>query len=198
MNINLIDYDFFTFSWLDTSLENIEKHISTDNVFGDNRFRIKKVSQIIGGIRFEYNPKICIAYFIKTDNGIIMIPNLQDGWNSLFYTITFDLKTNGYFFTLSSKDIIEPYNCMIYIESGIEKRICSNIKENKKWTFYEKGEPLFFEDIGNYKNKLKRKRLNQNIIIKYLQELKITTNGLLEIENNGNNILLAEYNNRVV
>jgi hypothetical protein len=110
MNINLMDYDFFTFSWLDTSLENIEKYISTGNVFGENGFRIKKVSQIIGDIRFEYNPQICITYFIKTNNGIIMIPNLQDGWNSLFYTITFYLKINGYFFILSSKDIIEPYN----------------------------------------------------------------------------------------
>jgi hypothetical protein len=194
MNINLTDYNFFTFSWLNTSLENVEKHLTTGKVFGENKFRIKKASQIIGDICFEYNPKICMAYFIKTNNGIIMIPNLQDGWNSLFYTITFDLKINGYFFKLSSKDIIDPYNCMIYIEKGIERRICSNIKENKKWTFYEKGKPLFFEDIENYKNRLKRNRLNQNIIINYLKELKITTDNSLKIENNGNNVLLTEYN----
>jgi hypothetical protein len=194
MKINLADYNYFTFSLFNTSLKTIEKYIFSDSFFTENGFGIMRMPQSIVNICFEYNPKIVIAYFVKTSNGTIMLPNLQDGWSSLFYRITCDLKISGYRFTLSSNSEKEPYNCMVYIEDGLEKRVISNIKEDKKWTFYEKGAPLCFEDIENYKNKLKRNRLNQDIIIKYLHELNITKESMLEIQNNENDILIIKYN----
>jgi hypothetical protein len=189
MNINLSDYDFFTFSWLNTSLDVIEKYISTDTVFFENGSRIIK-NKNTNKISFEYNQKILIANFTEKDSGLIMIPNLKDGWSSLFYTLTMCLKIDGYHFKTSSNNNIEPYNCIVFIENGLEKRICSNIKEDKRWTFYEKGDPLFFETVDNYKKKLKRDRLNQEIIIEYLNRLKITNNNILEIENYKNNLII--------
>jgi hypothetical protein len=192
MVINLMDHNYFRFSWFDTSFKNIEEYLSSSKLFLDKGYRIK-YSQSINNICYEYNPNIFKAYFTKIDKGIIMIPNLIDGWKTLFHNITFNLKISGYYFSISSKNENEPYNCIIYVENGLEKRICSIIKENKKWIFYERGEPLFFENINYYQNKLKRDKLNKEIIINYLHELKIVNDNKLEIQNNSN--ILFEYDN---
>lgn len=45
--------------------------------------------------------------------------------------------------------------------------------EEDKWVFYEKGIPLDIENIDYYKNRLIRKRLNNEIIKEYLLKLGI-------------------------
>ena len=47
------------------------------------------------------------------------------------------------------------------------------IKESHKWVFYEKGEVQPFEDISNYQNKIKPKRINKEIILGYLRNVNI-------------------------
>ena len=189
MNINLQDHNYFRFSWIDAPLENIEKYMTKD-YFVKNGYRVKH-SQNIDNICFDYNPKIRKAYFVKMTNGIIMIPNLQDGWITLFHNITSNLKFSGYCFAISSKNETEPYNCITYVENGLTKRVCYVMKENKKWIFYEEGEILFFEDVKNYENKFKKDKLDQNTIINYLHKLKIVNNSVLEIQNNMN--ILVEH-----
>jgi hypothetical protein len=182
MKIDLDILDFFTFTWLDTSMDIIEKYFGTNDFKKWNINIIENCMETIE-IKFEYNPEIITAYFVKGNNGIIMLPNLQDGWLSLFHRIAGDLKITGYHFKLCSDK--EPYNCIIYLENGIEKRICYTLKDTK-WIFFEKGEPLFFEEPENYTKKIKKDRLDKEIMIKYCNKLGILNGNLLEINQNNN------------
>ena len=191
MIINLESFEYFTFSWYNTSIEKIEKYLSENVLI---KFNIKKYCQQNNAINYEYNPKTFTANFMKLNDGVIMLPNLLDGWITLFNNIIENLKINGYYFVISSEKINKSHNCMIYMENGIRKRVCYTLKDNSKWTFYENGEPLFFEDKENYKNKLKKDKMNKDILLNYCNELKIITGHELKIENTNNNIRI-EYKN---
>jgi hypothetical protein len=177
MTIDLISMDYFTFSWFDTSLDIIEKYIGMNDFKEWNINFTKNCAKSIK-VNFEYNPNIITAYFLSGNDGIIMLPNLQDGWLALFYRMANDLKINGYHFKLCSDK--EPYNCLIYLENGVEKRICYTLKDTQ-WIFFEKGEPLFFEETENYTRKIKKDRLNKEIMIKYCNKLGIINGNILEI-----------------
>ena len=191
MIIDLKSFEYFTFSWYNTSIEKIEKYLSENNLI---KFNIEKYCQQNNAINYEYNPKTFTANFMKLNDGVIMLPNLLDGWITLFNNIIENLKINGYYFVISSENIKESYNCMIYMKNGTRKRVCYTLKDNSKWTFYENGEPLFFENKENYKNKLKKDKINKDILINYCNELKIITGYELKIENTKNNIRI-EYKN---
>ena len=192
MIINLNEYNFFTFSWLNTSLDNIEKYEQNKK---DCKSKIIRNNDVNIKINFEYNPEIIKTYFLQIKNGVIMLPNLQDGWSSYFYNLTEDLKLNGFHFSLSSEKEDEPYNCMTFIENGLRKRTCYTLKEGKTWTFFEDGKPLFFEEVNYYKNKLKKLKLNKEIILNYCNKLGITNGYKLEIITERNNLKM-EYKNR--
>ena len=189
MNIDLNLMEYFTFSWLDTSLGSIEKYFLVNNF---NKFNITKEHNKNITVGFEYNPKIFVSHFVEKNNGIIMLPNLQDGWITLFYRLTSDLKINGYHFKICSNKV--PYNCIIYIEKGIKKRICYTLKDGNKWIFYETGTPLYFEEIKNYKNRIKKERLNKEIMLKYCSKLNIIKEKIMEINNEEDNIKIMYKN----
>jgi hypothetical protein len=189
MNINLNSMEFFTFSWFDISLDSIEKYFLSNDF---EYFDILKNQNENIEIEFEYNPKTFVSNFMQKNNGVIMLPNLRDGWVTLFHKITVDLKINGYHFKLSSDK--EPFNFIEYLENGIKKRICYTLKDDDKWVFYESGTPLFFEETENYKTKIKKNRLNKEIMLKYCGKLNIIKENILEINNEKNN-LRAMYKN---
>ena len=191
MIIDLESFEYFTFSWYNTTLEKIKKYLLENNSLKFNVTKNFKQSKVIS---FKYNPKTFIANFMELNGGVLMLPNLMDGWITLFNNIMANLKISGYYFVISSEKIKEPYNCMIYMENEIKKRICYTLKDNNKWMFYENGEPLFFENKKNYKNKLKKDKMNKDILINYCNELKIITGHELKIENAQNNIRI-EYKN---
>lgn len=97
----------------------------------------------------------------------IMYANIYDGYVNLvkyvsrlshieYYTIrVFDGNT----------DIMQAYH--FFYDSPSKRRhiLCYR---DPQWVFYEEGQPLWFENTNYYKNRLKKNRLNKNIIMEYL------------------------------
>ncbi len=71
--------------------------------------------------------------------------------------------------------INDPFFSFHYIQCGSE-RIIYSMKENKKWIFFEKGKPLDIENLNYYKKRIIKQRMNNEIIIEYLEKMKINLN----------------------
>jgi hypothetical protein len=73
-------------------------------------------------------------------------------------------------------DEIAPRGHMgFYYNNGVRKRIVRALYD-MKWTFYETGEPLPFEDIENYKKRKITDRINKDIITSYLLKIGLDIN----------------------
>ncbi|UAY54270.1 hypothetical protein [Arachidicoccus terrestris] len=60
-----------------------------------------------------------------------------------------------------------------FSQNEVVERIIYTIKDDAKWVFYEKGKIQPFEDMANYKNRIKTKRFNRNILLSYLGKMNI-------------------------
>lgn len=69
-------------------------------------------------------------------------------------------------------DIVYPHYSFHYTDCNKGKRDIIVYKD-PKWMFYERGTPLPFEELSLYQNRLKKNRLNNDIIITYLSYLGI-------------------------
>jgi hypothetical protein len=68
------------------------------------------------------------------------------------------------------KSNYEPGFFFIHLHSDAERSVLL-YKEAGKWVFYEEGAPLAIEDLDGYKNKFKKERLSNEIILNYLNKL---------------------------
>ena len=191
MDINKIP--IFTFAYFDKSIGGIEafliEHFKERIKKGEvNSFRSKKdINDIFDEFEYlrktkakrismnEYSYK---AFFfnpsIKPDK-VIMISSLEDGWYTLCNVISNSLKSGFYLFTLSADGVSDPQNAFHYVNKaeGIStERVVYSMKDGK-WVFFEKGEPLQFENLENYKQKIIKKRLTKEILIDYCKEIEL-------------------------
>ena len=60
---------------------------------------------------------------------------------------------------------MEAYHLHYYSKINVRNILCYR---DPQWVFYEDGEPLEFENTELYKQRLKRKRFNKEIILKYV------------------------------
>jgi hypothetical protein len=63
-------------------------------------------------------------------------------------------------------------NMFLHIDNSGKERVVLALKEDR-WTFYQNGEPLPFEDLSLYENKRIKDRINMDVIIRYVKELGI-------------------------
>lgn len=63
---------------------------------------------------------------------------------------------------------MEAYHLHYYSKINVRNILCYR---DPQWVFYEDGEPLEFENTELYKQRLKRKRFNKEIILKYVHYL---------------------------
>ena len=108
---------------------------------------------------------------LANKNKTVFFSNLSDGWYTAIYNYTRLFYKNAYLpgFT-TMKDHPEPAYFFRYFQSvdkEVKERTVYLIKENK-WSFYEQSTPLEVENTANYLNSRKLNRLNNNIIISYL------------------------------
>jgi len=191
MDINKLP--IFTFAYFDKSIGDIEafliEHFENEIKKGKvNSFRLKKdiknIFDEFENFRKTKSKRISMstysykAFFFNSlieQEKVIMISSLEDGWYTLCNAIANNLKSEYYLFTLSADGISDPKNAFYYVNKaeGINReRVVYSMKDGK-WVFYEKGEPLQFENLENYKQKIIKKRLTKQILIEYCKKIEL-------------------------
>ncbi len=170
-------FKYFTFTYLDTSLEQIKKYIlekwgSNDKyriIDSPFQFNLYHLCPPTGGAHFEklyfFTPKLC-------KNKCIMFSNYSDGLGTLIHVLTNDLKLKAYSFRISTNNIPDALNEFSCIENGKRLRTVYAMKD-PKWKFYCEGEIQPFEEKEFYERKIIKQRLNKEILISYCVKLGI-------------------------
>lgn len=94
--------------------------------------------------------------------------NYEDGWDTLINKMHQDFKTRIYTITVTdSKNLSSKF---LFQFLGKEVRLIQLMKDDGKWEYFEKGNPLLIENEVYLKSKKITQKLNKNIIIEYLQK----------------------------
>lgn len=118
-------------------------------------------------------PKFCFWKSNKYPNTIFFTSNYQDGLSSLCNVIHMQIKGNLISFSMSNEhNMTCPAYHFHYSDSVFKERDILAYKEDK-WVFCSHGVPLPIENTEYYKNRLIKKRLNNDIIEEYLIKLNI-------------------------
>ena len=132
---------------------------------------------------FFYNP-LC-----DTDK-TVMFSNLFDGWYTLCNIASRRLACECYLFHICENGVSEFKNCLTYFDGCGVARVVYVLKEGQKWLFFEHGNPLWFENVSFYEEKLKRQRLSKEILLGYCQKLGLDLGNFEFWESAGNGLFL--------
>lgn len=101
----------------------------------------------------------------------VMFSNMQDGWYTLNNVLSAKLQCDCYLFQITDPDY-QSYgmNSFSYINKGNDVRIVYTMQD-PRWEFYENGVKQWFEDERYYAERIKKKRLNKEIILAYCERL---------------------------
>jgi hypothetical protein len=179
MNINNIQ--IFRFTCFDSSIDCIEQFLRAEfkKKIIMKKILVSRIEKDIDTVFAEFeekrelnNQKSYEAFFfnplIKSDK-TIMISNLQDGWYTLGNVISIKLPCERYSFFLCDGSVEDPMNSLIYTNGKLERAVYS--MKDGKWVFYQEGEPLPFEKLNYYKQRIIKKRVTKQILIDYCKEL---------------------------
>ncbi len=117
----------------------------------------------------------CTALLFETadKNKTIAVSNVTDGWVTLCNAIAFHAKTDLYTFSFSEEEDPDARNALEYRDYSspqMKERVVHAMKD-PRWAFYEKGEPLYFEDVANYKKRKIKDKVNKQILVSYCNRL---------------------------
>jgi hypothetical protein len=127
---------------------------------------------------------------IQKPDSIIFHSNINDGYYTLMNVISYNFNIPIYSFSLYKEDskFSEGYS-MFYREGKKKERVVMLLKEDK-WVFYQRGEPLFFENTELYSKPRLKQRLSNEILIEYINKLGFSFNNEYFFENNGSMLIL--------
>ena len=110
----------------------------------------------------EYNPKCMKSVFWQPVNSniTVMATNLIDGWHTLGWILNKKAKINMLELTLE-----DDYRLFNYNQDRIIR-----VMWDGHWDFFEQGTPFEFENIEQYKKRLKTQRLTSEMIVSYTKE----------------------------
>ncbi|HEY9543272.1 hypothetical protein [Prevotella sp.] len=103
---------------------------------------------------------------------LFFISNSADGRATLCNVIHQTLKC-AYTMCSLSDETVEPLYLFKYATASLEDRVVIAYKEDK-WVFYEVGERLPIENPDFYKQRRANQRLNNAIVLSYLEKMGIT------------------------
>ena len=123
-----------------------------------------------------YDPESGGAHFPKFScwksrhysDKVFFASNYDDGLMTTCLLVRERMHCNLFMCTFSHGSMYGIYS----VNSDGRERIVHAIKEDR-WVFFESGEPLPIEDVSLYRNKYKRKRINNEIIVMYLKRMGI-------------------------
>lgn len=102
---------------------------------------------------------------LKDEELLFFSANLFDGWNSLAFRITRRTACRAFVFSLCNDDLIAPARSFFLIDNGKVLRSVSVLKEDK-WVFFDQGDVIKGEEEERYNERLIRKRLTNEKILR--------------------------------
>lgn len=101
----------------------------------------------------------------------LFVSNVADGFSSMIYMISRRISDYSLSVQISDPLCDYPRNALtaVVVEKAI--RTVYAMRDINAWEFFQKGDPLFFEEPSLYDARLKRDRLTPNIISGYLARL---------------------------
>ena len=143
--------------------------------FLGNLFLITPINNYIYSLKNYYeqqykSSKIEFIIYTPTSNpfGTIILTNIMDGYIQLFRNFSKSTRLDFYHLSIlnNQKGYLNSYHFNFYSHKGNRHILCY---QDPRWTFYEDGTPLPFEDLGRYKLRIKKQRLNKEVILHYLR-----------------------------
>lgn len=100
----------------------------------------------------------------------ILFANILDGHIGLLQWLAKTTDVDFYHVSISDGTgmFLQGYHFFHFSQSNNRYVLCY---QDPRWTFYEEGKPLPFEDISLYTQRLKKRRLNKSVILVYLEHL---------------------------
>jgi hypothetical protein len=172
-------YDFFQISIIEDSIDNVIKNFTT--ILSDSKLTKENLANldfnnVCSERTIPYNPtkrKFILFEPASNPGTTVFFPNLTDGWYTLLYNYTRLYKKNVFkagFTTNATMPYPAYFFKYFYIDNNnLIERSVHAIKEDK-WVFFANSVPLTIEDPTNYSKRKIVDRLNNNIILDYLQK----------------------------
>ena len=141
-------------------------------------YSMRHIDNYTESIRNYYNqqydaPQVEFLLFApkSNPNTTIMFANIVDGYVNLVKYVSKQCDIEFYnisIFDGSQSQMMNSYHFHYYSKDRERHLLCY---QDPQWVFFDEGEPLWFENTTYYKQRLKKNRLNRNIIIEYLKSL---------------------------
>ena len=180
MNIDIVRLDAVLFShfWLD--IKSVKELLEQMTLKGSSISQDIDINPLLD-LQYAYGPSPMRATFFPiTENTTIMFPNVQDGWFTLFSSITKRRNAKScYMKIMDLNKIVDASNYFIYCENS-QERIVYTLKEDR-WVFWEQGTPLAFENTAYYTAKQRKNRLSKEIMLEYCENLEISKSGIITL-----------------
>ena len=107
---------------------------------------------------------------LSNPNITVFATNQTDGANSMVFNLNRFLKCESISLSFSWGGRWLDIYCMEYWKDGESVRFVRSMQD-PRWDFYEEGSPLWFEEPELYKQRIIKKRMNKEILIKYCNKL---------------------------
>jgi len=101
----------------------------------------------------------------------LFVSSVADGYFSMIISISKKIPGTHLLIEVSRPDLTYPRSAVGAVEAAESVRTVYAMRDSDVWVFYEKGDPLPFEDIGLYQARRKRDRLTPEIIAMYLKRI---------------------------
>jgi hypothetical protein len=170
MNVNNITLTFFPVDI------NIVKNYFISAI--GEQYSMRYIDNYTESIRSYYNqqydaPQVKFLLFSPKSNPhtTIMFANIIDGYVNLIKYVSKQCDLEYYnisIFDDSQSQMMSSYHFHYHSQYRERHLLCY---QDPQWVFFEEGEPLWFENISYYKQRIKKNRLNKSIIIEYLKSL---------------------------
>jgi hypothetical protein len=170
MNVNNITLTFFPVDI------NIVKNYFISAI--GEQYSMRYIDNYTESIRSYYNqqydaPQVKFLLFAPKSNShtTIMFANIIDGYVNLIKYVSKQCDLEYYnisIFDDSQSQMMSSYHFHYHSKNRERHLLCY---QDPKRVFFDEGEPLWFENISYYKQRIKKNRLNKSIIIEYLKSL---------------------------
>ena len=169
-----------SFSLINSNIEDI--HIAILNIF--RRWNYSVLENYLAPVEIHLETDIPIGvhpidhivlWQPMNTNGTVLFGNEQDGFDSMTWLLN---RINKFEMTRIALDLDiendEPEYGMYHsfqhmYADGTERMV--RVMWDDRWDFYEEGEPMPFEQIERYSQRLRRKRLTNDMVLDYAKAL---------------------------
>jgi hypothetical protein len=101
----------------------------------------------------------------------LFVSSVADGYSSMIMSISKTIPGTHLSVNVSRSDVAYPGNGISAVQAGKPIRTVYAMLDGDRWAFFQKGDPLPFEDVDRYRARRRRDRLTPEIISIYLERI---------------------------